>query len=67
MKIPSSIEAIEDFQGELFSENGNNHITGQHGAIPFILSQSGDEIIQAGKQMAVKKINILLFFLAIIC
>ena len=57
---------MEDFQGGLLSENGNNQITGQHGGIPFILSQFGEAIIKAGKQIAVKKINILLLFLAII-
>ena len=48
--------AIADLKGEFLREKGNNHITGQHGDIPFILSQSGEIIIKAGKQIAVRKI-----------
>ena len=66
MKIPNIIEAMADIKRVFFSENGNKQITGQHGEIPFIFNQSGDEIIRAGKQIAVKKINIFLLFLAII-
>ena len=66
MKIPNTILAMPDIKGLLLSENGNNKITGQHGLIPFILSQSGDIIIKAGKQIIIKKINNFLFFLAII-
>ena len=54
IKIPNEIEAIKDFQGLLLIENGNNKITGQHGVIPFILSQSGDVIMQACTQIIVK-------------
>ena len=53
-------------KGEFLSENGNNQITGQHGGIPFTLSQSGEVIIKAGKQIKVKKIKIVLLFLTII-
>ena len=58
--------AITAIQGEFLIENGNNKITGQHGFIPFILSQLGDIIIKAGKQIIVKKINNFLLFLSII-
>ena len=66
IKIPNKMEATAAFQGLLFSENGNSKITGQHGLIPLILSQSEDEIIQACKQIIVKKINKFLLFCAII-
>ena len=66
IKIPNIIATKVDLIGEFFSEKGNNQITGQHGDIPFIFSQSGDEIIKAGKQIAVKKINKFLLFLVII-
>ena len=66
MKIPNRIEAIAAFQGQFLSENGNNKITGQHGVIPFILSQLGDITIKAGKKIIVKNINNFLFFLTII-
>ena len=46
IKIPNKIAAIPDLKGGFLSENGNNHITGQHGDIPFIFSKSGDEIIK---------------------
>ena len=52
--------------GGLFNENGNKKITGQHGVIPFILSQSGDIITKAGKQNKFRKINNFLLFLIII-
>ncbi len=58
-KIPNKIEAIADLIGEFLRENGNNQITGQHGDIPFILSQSGEINIKAGIQIAVTKINLL--------
>ena len=64
--MPNINAALAAFQGELLSENGNNKITGQHGLIPFILSQSGDIIIKAGKQIIIKKIDNFLLFLAII-
>ena len=64
--IPNRIAAIADLIGEFLRENGNNQITGQHGDIPFILSQSGEINIKAGIQIAVTKINLLWFFLAII-
>ena len=60
IKTPNIIEAIADFKRPFFSENGNNQITGQQGDIPFILSQSGDAIKKAGKQIAEKKIKKLL-------
>ena len=66
IKIPNRIEHIDDFQGLFLIENGNNQITGQQGDIPFIFSQSGDAIIKAGKQIAVKKNNNFLLFLVII-
>ena len=66
MKIPKTNAAIAALNGLLLSENGNNQITGQHGVIPFILSQSGEIIVIAGKQIAVKNINKFLLFLAII-
>ena len=65
-KIPNNIEDIAAFQGGFLSENGNKKITGQHGVIPFILSQSGDIIIKEDKQIIAKYINNLLLFLAII-
>ena len=49
IKIPNKIDAIDDFQGLVLRENGNNQITGQHGEIPFILSKSGDKMIRTGK------------------
>ena len=66
IKIPKSTAAITDLSRQFFSENGNNKITGQHGSIPFILSQSGDIIKKVGKQIIVKKINNFLLFLTII-
>ena len=66
IKIPDKIAAIEDIQGELVSENGSRKITGQQGIIPFILSQSRDDIIKNGKQIEIKKINSFLFVLTII-
>tara|TARA_Y100001968_G_scaffold142397_1_gene130114 strand:- start:5 stop:238 length:234 start_codon:yes stop_codon:yes gene_type:complete len=66
MKIPNIIDAKTDFHGLLLSENGNNQITGQQGEIPFIFNQSGEEIIRAGKKIALKIINNCLLFLAII-
>ena len=66
IKIPNTIDAIDDFQGVFLRENGNNQITGQHGDIPFILSKSGDEIIRAGKKIVLKINNNFLLFLAII-
>ena len=57
MNIPNKIATIADFQGAFLSENGSNQITGQHGLIPFNLSQSKDEITQACKQIIAKKIN----------
>ena len=66
MRIPNNTEIIADFQGGFLSENGNNQTTGQQGDIPFILSQSGDIIIKAGKQTAVKKINKFLLYLIMI-
>ena len=60
------IEAKAAFQGEFLSEKGNNKITGQLGVIPFILSQLGDKIIKAGKQIIEKKINNFFLFLVII-
>ena len=66
MKIPNETEAIAALKGLFFSENGNNKITGQHGVIPFILSQSGAVIMQNCKQIKIKKINIFLLFLSII-
>ena len=65
-KIPNKVAAITDFHRLFFSENGNNKITGQHGFIPLMLSQSGDITKKIGKQISVKKINNLLLFLAII-
>ena len=65
MKTHNKNEAIPAFQGGFLIENGNNKITGQHGVIPFILSQSGVPIIQACKPMIVNKINNLLLFLDI--
>tara|TARA_B100000579_G_C22137691_1_gene535037 strand:+ start:286 stop:489 length:204 start_codon:yes stop_codon:yes gene_type:complete len=56
-KIPKKIEAINDLTVEFFSENGNKKITGQHGAIPFIFNQFGDDMIRIGKQIKVKNIN----------
>ena len=53
-------------KGLALIENGNNKITGQHGVIPFILSQLGAVIIQNCKQIKIKKINIFLLFLIII-
>ena len=50
-KIPSIRAAIADLNGRFFREKGNNKITGQHGVIPFIFSQSGDAIIKAGKHI----------------
>ena len=58
---------MEDLKGEFLSENGSKKTTGQHGIIPFIFSQSGDEMMTNGKQIAVKKINSFLLFLIIIC
>ena len=58
--------AKADLKGLFLSENGNKKITGQHGLIPFILSQSGDIIIKAGKQIIIKNIDNFLLFLAII-
>lgn len=46
IKIPNKTEAIAALKGLFFNENGNNKITGQHGVIPFILSQSGAVIMQ---------------------
>ena len=66
MKIPNVIEAIADIKREFLSENGNKQTTGQHGEIPFIFNQSGDDIIKNGKQIAIKKINNFLLFLTII-
>ena len=65
INIPRKTEAIADFQGVFLSENGNNRMIGQHGVIPFNLSQLGFVIIQACKQIRTKKMNDLLF-LAII-
>ncbi len=48
---------MEAINGPLLSEMGNNQITGQQGDIPFNLSQSGDAIIQRGKQNVVKMMN----------
>ena len=47
--MPSDKAAIADFHGRFLRENGNNKITGQHGVIPFIFSQSGEMIIKIGK------------------
>ena len=66
IKTPNRTEAIAAIQGLFLSENGNNQITGQHGVIPFIFNQFGDEIIKAGKQIIVKKINNFCLFLTII-
>ena len=66
MKIPNIIEAMADIKREFFSENGNKQITGQHGEIPFIFNQSGDDIIKNGKEIAIKKINNFFLFLTII-
>ena len=66
MKTPNKIAAIADFKGELIKENGNNKITGQHGVIPFILSQSGEKTKQDCNQTIIKKINNFLLFLVII-
>ena len=60
------MEAIEAFKGEFLIEYGNNKITGQHGVIPFILSQSGDIITQDCKLIKAKKMNILLLLLVAI-
>ena len=57
INIPKRIAAIDALKGEFLRENGNNQITGQHGEIPFIFNQSGEEIVIAGKKTAVKKIN----------
>ena len=65
-KIPVIIAAEAALQGGFLRENGNNKITGQHGLIPFIFSQSGDIIIKADKQIIIKKIDNFLLFLAII-
>ncbi len=65
IKTPNKTPADTAFQGELLSENGNKKITGQHGLIPFILSQSGDIIIKAGKQIIEKNINNFLVLLII--
>ena len=64
-RIPNKIEAIADLQGLFLSEKGNKNITGQHGDIPFILIQFGDNIMRNGKQIAVQKINIFFLFLSI--
>ena len=64
-KTPNENPAKADFQGRFLSENGNNKTTGQHGVIPFILSQSGAVIMQNCKQIKIKKINIFLLFLSI--
>ena len=66
IKIPNKRAAITAFKGRFLSENGNNKMTGQHGVIPLILSQSGEIIIKAGKQIIVENIINFLFFLAII-
>ncbi len=66
IKIPIKIAVIPDLRGVFLSENGNNKITGQHGLIPFNLSQLGDIIIQAGKKIMAKKINNFLLVLTII-
>tara|TARA_Y100001968_G_scaffold238391_1_gene221729 strand:+ start:216 stop:392 length:177 start_codon:yes stop_codon:yes gene_type:complete len=57
---------MKALQGGFSSEKGNNKITGQHGVIPFIFSQSGDAIINAGKQIIERNIKSFLFFLTII-
>jgi len=57
MSIPNRIAAIHARLGEFLSENGNNQINGQQGEIPFIFSQSGEPIANAGKQTKEKKIN----------
>ena len=57
IRIPIKTPVAADFKGVFFNENGNNQMTGQHGDIPFILSQSGEEINKTGKQIAVKNIN----------
>tara|TARA_B100000579_G_scaffold298427_1_gene248512 strand:+ start:287 stop:466 length:180 start_codon:yes stop_codon:yes gene_type:complete len=57
MNIPKRIAAINDIRGEFLRENGNNQRTGQHGEIPLIFSHSGEVIVRAGKQNAVKKIK----------
>ena len=66
IRIPIAIPTIEDLQGRFLSEKGNNKITGQHGVIPFSLSQSGDMITKAGKQIIKKKVNNFLLYLTII-
>ena len=66
IKIPNKIPAITAIKGRFLSENGNKKITGQHGLIPLILSQSGDMRMKTGKQITEIKINNFLFFLAII-
>ncbi len=64
--MPNDIAAIEDLEGVLLSENGNRKITGQHGDIPFIFNQSGDDNIKIGKQITVTQINNFFLFLIII-
>ena len=65
MKPPKIIETMADLFGVFFKEKGNKKITGQHGDVPFILSQSGVDITNIGKQIKVKKINIFFLFLII--
>ena len=64
--MPKKIAAVAELKGLFLSENGNNRITGQHGVIPFSLSQLGDIIKNAGKKVKVKKIKNLLLLLVII-
>ena len=65
-KIPNKIEAIADLHRLFLSEKGRSQTTGQQGDIPLIFNQSGEAIIKAGKQIAVKNNNNFLLFLAII-
>ena len=51
IKIPKKIEDKAASQGLFLIENGNSQITGQHGVIPFKLSQLGDITIKACKQI----------------
>ena len=66
IKIPINIAAKEALQGGFLSEKGNNKITGQHGVIPFNLSQPGDIITNAGKQIINRNNNNFFLFLIII-